>query len=402
MPPKPETPAEEATTAGMSNLVEKISKLTVANFAKPKPYVHGEDFRQFCVKFLRYIELNELSRPNLYLVFLSMLDNRTDEILNNVVLEETEKADAKAFCKKYITVFDPTITNDEVICELFTIKQEVGQSIDDFVYKIENISNKMNAEGINNALLEQQKKAAFINGLINDNLRLYLKTTEHKLLKEAVTYARKYEKYSNEKSTCSNVENISTISQKFDNNDFRERRDRDSPRRHERSWERRSGDTADRSRRREWSRGGSRSGDRRGNSAESWDRSRSRSRSGGRWRQGRPFNKIICYNCRKPGHKSNVCYSRNTAKNSENRHVKFDNTCSHCGRSNHPTKDCRYLNQGCRKCGKNNHVSYNCKTTRTSHGQVNKISRVENSSNDDDSDWVHADDCEYFESEDLN
>ena len=95
MPPK----IEGEGSAGMSELAHKISKLTMANFAKPKSYVYGDDFRQFCVKFKRYVELNEIERPNLYLVFLSMLDNRTDEILNGIELTADQMKSADEFFK---------------------------------------------------------------------------------------------------------------------------------------------------------------------------------------------------------------------------------------------------------------------------------------------------------------
>ena len=94
--------APKQELSGASELVDKIEKLTLANFAKPKSFVHGQDFRQFCVKFKRYVEISNIKRENLNLIFLSMLDNRTDKLLSRIELTDEQKASAEQFCKIYV------------------------------------------------------------------------------------------------------------------------------------------------------------------------------------------------------------------------------------------------------------------------------------------------------------
>ena len=61
----------------------------------------GENFSRYCERFLEYVYLSKINDPNLYVLFLQNVDNRTYSLLKSIELERCQKCDPKLFCQIY-------------------------------------------------------------------------------------------------------------------------------------------------------------------------------------------------------------------------------------------------------------------------------------------------------------
>ena len=103
------------------------------------------------------------------MIFLSLLDDRTHASLKNVTLADEDKLCPENLCKAYQTAFKPNVGNGAMLVELYTLKQDRCESIDDFSYRLGNIAQKMSMP---KKELDIHKLEAFIKGLRDSAIKL--------------------------------------------------------------------------------------------------------------------------------------------------------------------------------------------------------------------------------------
>ena len=70
---------------------------TKLKLPKPEKFPRKQDFGKFCDNFLDYVQLGQIRHDDLYLYFLSLLDDFTKDKLKTVTLTQIERGDAKKF-----------------------------------------------------------------------------------------------------------------------------------------------------------------------------------------------------------------------------------------------------------------------------------------------------------------
>lgn len=85
-------PTSSATTTTTTGNVNHLK-------FKPRQFRYQDDFSQFIARFKNYVKICKIVDPDLYLIFLSLLDDRTYSKLHNIELEVADRADAEKFCK---------------------------------------------------------------------------------------------------------------------------------------------------------------------------------------------------------------------------------------------------------------------------------------------------------------
>ena len=165
-----------------------------AKIVKIRQFRHGDNFSQFIHRFQQYIEINKIQDENLHLIFLSMLDDRTYAKLQDIEITQADKTSADKFCKIYLKNYFPTSNELTLISELLIMKQNPTESIDDFSYRLD-----QNSQRINNDDVQNYKYTAFINGIKNNGLKIELKKAceQDKITNytEAVNLAKNLDKF---------------------------------------------------------------------------------------------------------------------------------------------------------------------------------------------------------------
>ena len=136
--------------------------------SKPRHFKFGDNFYQFCDRFIEYVRINDIYR-NLDLIFLSLVDDRTRASLKCVPLKNEDKLCPESLCKAFRAAFNPNIGNGAMIAQIYTIKQDHCESIDDFCYRLGNIAQKMDMP---EKELDFHKLEAFIKGIKDNAIRV--------------------------------------------------------------------------------------------------------------------------------------------------------------------------------------------------------------------------------------
>ena len=194
-------------------------------FIKPRQFQYGENFKQFCERFKQYTEMNEITE-NLDKIFLSLVDNRTFAKLNEKLLEVGSDKDCDKLIKCYIEIFYPSSNQLNLISNLMSLKQEKFETIDDFEYRLTQVSSRIDGDPN-----DKIKLTAFINGLRNPALKAEIrKDCELGVNKysEIINLAKNIENFNkeSEKSECDTLNDVFTNKINFRNDNEREGRDR--------------------------------------------------------------------------------------------------------------------------------------------------------------------------------
>ena len=284
------------STGKIQTVTDQMSRISIVG--KPRQFVYGDNFHQFCDRFIEYVTINELKK-NLDMIFLSFVDNRTHASLKSVELDDEDKADAAKLCDAFKKAINPVVSNANALAKLYNLKQKSHESIDDYNYRLGIIAQKLNFSPSD---LTSHKLEAFIQGLRNSAIKLEIVRDRKNLTYDkAVSSAKSLEAFfiedNRNNSDDTEIKNIR----------------------------------------------GSSSSDR----TSSRDRRSSRE---GAHRDTRGTSNYCSY-CHKTGHDISNCFRK--------RKVRF--SCKICGRSGHNERSCyQRENKRCKYCGKSNHDSRDC------------------------------------------
>ena len=103
----------------------------------------GNDFVQFCQRFCDQINLSQLLCDNLYLLFLSVVDDQTYLKLCNIELTEDEKKDPVQFCTIYKRFYYSRSMSITILSDLMEMKREIGESIDNFRFRLQQLASRL-------------------------------------------------------------------------------------------------------------------------------------------------------------------------------------------------------------------------------------------------------------------
>ena len=175
-------------------LIRGLNRLNINSVIKPKSFKKGENFNAFCDRFLQYVEVTKLTDQALYIHFLSLLDDRTYQLLADVKLESPERGDAERFCRKYMQVYYPESAIQSLQNEVLACQQQAGESIDDYSY---NLRAKGKVAFPDEHMREVNCRIAFLNGVRNVNMKRKLNESNHLNFEEAIEMAKRLERVEN-------------------------------------------------------------------------------------------------------------------------------------------------------------------------------------------------------------
>ncbi len=102
---------------------------TLLKILKSRQFRHGDDFSQFCSRFLQYVDLSKIKDENLNLIFLSMLDDRTYTKLAGIEIENDDAKSAVKFCKIYEHAYYPSDNTANIASDLIAMSQEIYEKL---------------------------------------------------------------------------------------------------------------------------------------------------------------------------------------------------------------------------------------------------------------------------------
>ena len=194
------------TETGEETLIKGLNRLNINSVIKPKSFTKGENFNAFCDRFTKYVEITKLEDPALYIHFLSLLDDRTYQLLADVKLETPEMGNVNEFCRKYRSIYYPDSAIQSLQNEVLACQQQAGESIDDYSYKLR---TKGKVAFPDETMREVNCRIAFLNGVRNAEMKRKLNESNHLNFEEAIEMAKRIERVENMMSN-SEVE-ITTI-----------------------------------------------------------------------------------------------------------------------------------------------------------------------------------------------
>lgn len=102
----------------------------------PEKYKRGQNFTLFCENFLDYVKFSKVRDGNLYILFLSMVNDFTKDKLKNVTLSREEKRDAKLFVYKYEKRMTLQHEAESLKFKLVDSKQSLEVSVEDYAFRL--------------------------------------------------------------------------------------------------------------------------------------------------------------------------------------------------------------------------------------------------------------------------
>ena len=177
----------EPSSSSKQNSAEPERPVTIS---KPRPYVYGENFDRYADRFLQYILTSQIKSSNLNLVFLQLLDDRTYDILKDIPLTREEKSDAESFVSIYKTTLCPSSRGAAMRTEIFNLRQDETESIDDFAYRLRELANKAFK---NPMLKENAMLVAFAQNIADGYIKLRVLEASCENFTEAVELAKRIE-----------------------------------------------------------------------------------------------------------------------------------------------------------------------------------------------------------------
>ena len=182
------------TETGEETLIKGLNRLNINSVIKPKSFKKGENFNAFCERFTQYVEITKLEDPAFYIHFLSLLDDRTYQLLADVRLETSEMSDVHEFCRKYRSIYYPESAIQSLQNEVLACQQQAGESIDDYSYKLR---TKGKVAFPDEDMREVNCRIAFLNGVRNAEMKRKLNESNHLNFEEAIEMAKRIERVEN-------------------------------------------------------------------------------------------------------------------------------------------------------------------------------------------------------------
>lgn len=174
------------------DITAQIGNLTLKGMPNMK-FKYGKNFTLFCKRFKEAITLTKFEDPNLYLIFLRCMDDRTYTLLENQIsnLEEGDKKDPELFCKKYEQIYYPEGESSSAKAQLLGIKQLSNENIDDYSFRLTELGNR----AYDNEIMKNDScLTAFLNGILETSLKVKCNEQNFNTFLEAINYARKIER----------------------------------------------------------------------------------------------------------------------------------------------------------------------------------------------------------------
>ena len=165
-----------------------------ARIAPPEQFNTGKNFPTFCQRFQHYITLGHVQDPNLYLLFLNLVDDRTLRKLEEVtaVLSPAEKRDATLFLPLFMRAINPASEARALRVELRQMPQKLGESVEDYAHRIKEVASQAYTDSPR--LRNEACLTTFSQGLQDTNMRVKLMEAEVDSFEAAIQIARKHER----------------------------------------------------------------------------------------------------------------------------------------------------------------------------------------------------------------
>lgn len=141
---------------------------------RPEKYKAGQNFSDFCEDFREHIELTRMKDDNLYIFFLSLLENQVKKKLRKVWLEPEQKRNAAKFIPIYRRKMMPPHEAENLQMDFSDLSQGKDETIESFSHRVEDIASLAFAEDTEKAL-NDACFSAFVKGLREVDLRIKLR-----------------------------------------------------------------------------------------------------------------------------------------------------------------------------------------------------------------------------------
>ena len=177
-------PKEEEAPADSKNKGHK------PNIPRMKSFTNGENFARFITRFTEHVTYNGIQDCNLYLYFLTLLDEITYDKLRKIQLTKAEKQNSKSFCQKYIEAYYPKGQKSTLRNEMINVKQQAEEGIEDFAFRVSELGLTAYGDG---SAFEPACITAFIQGVTDAKIKYELLKDKSDSYDEIVNNAKQLE-----------------------------------------------------------------------------------------------------------------------------------------------------------------------------------------------------------------
>lgn len=162
----------------------------------PARYNHGDDFNIWCSRFRRYLTLAHIDNEHASMLFLNQMDDRTSKKLDPVArsMTATERADPSLFIPIFERKIYPESETKSLRVEITHLKQEAGETVEDFAIKIQDMAHKIWGSISRDSPGDEMCYSIFLGGLRKSEIRADVMRDEATSFEEAVEAANKAEK----------------------------------------------------------------------------------------------------------------------------------------------------------------------------------------------------------------
>ena len=194
-------------TSHDTDYIQQNTTIYHASNPKPPNFQHGQNFMRFVQRYIDWYTLSRTSPTDNYLLFLSLVDDKTYSLLQSTPLDEDEKSEPKMFCKKYAEIIQPESEKLDIQLQLSSISQNFDETLNNFAYRISELAEKSSD---NVEIQNRESFKAFIKGLKNSDTKKELYKSGISTFKELVNYANRVE----------NAESFASDEKPSDNDDI--------------------------------------------------------------------------------------------------------------------------------------------------------------------------------------
>ena len=162
------------------------------NLAKPSPFQSGDDITLFFDRFREFVTLGRIRDKNLHLYLLNLVkDDKMYRKLRSVKLSSSQQSDVDSLIKAYEEFLFPATETRLLRSSMSTLAQKKGESISDFVLRIEEIGSKAYSDY---TLKEEASLSALIAGVASLGIRQKLLESDTNTFEDASRLATKLER----------------------------------------------------------------------------------------------------------------------------------------------------------------------------------------------------------------